>query len=136
MKIVIGNTYTSNVGDVSVPIKGGGGFIYEKWTIHSQLPDGNYLAFCIKVDGTKMWREFKDDGADGLTQSGSLRKLLPNTRTVVKWGFIFASKGTQSSAHVGNMLVESKEQVQDWLKNCSSEYYTYTPVEIRYEVEE
>ena len=134
MKIEIGKTYKSNIPDRNNfdPSKS----IPENWTIHSFLSESNsYLAYCHKVDGVKLWREFDADGNDGRTKTGNLRRLIPNTRTVVKWGYMYGFAGRITTLYMSAYIRDTKAEIESVLVSLPPNFVGY-PVQVSYEVEE
>lgn len=129
MKIEVGKTYKSNIPDRNNfdPSKS----LPENWTIHSFLSESNsYLAYCHKVDGVRLWREFDADGNDGRTKTGNPRRLIPNTRTVVKWAL------ASGLNNLFTTMYPTRESAElDRLAYNKYSYQAYV-VELRYEVEE
>ena len=84
MKIKVGGVYKSNVShsnphDTTLHT--------EVWTILFQLEAGKFVGRCVRSPSEIFYREFDEQGYNGVTCNGTKRRLLPNRVKRVAWGW-------------------------------------------------
>lgn len=124
MKIEIGKTYTSNITDFQSPL--GEPDAKEVWEILCETPDGMFVGRCKKKRDPVgyIYRAFDKHGNDGYTNNGTTRRLLPNTKEVVR--YMVAAHGhsnhfLSSSTHMlSGFLWKDKKDAENYALNIHS----------------
>ena len=122
MKIKVGGVYKSNVSHSNPHDTTR---YTEVWTILFQLEAGNFVGRCVRSPSEIFYREFDEQGYNGVTCNGTKRRLLPNRVKKESWGwklrgtirdmsrcvYLCSDEATADSIVGGNPRLEKAESI-------------------------